>query len=96
MKLATAALLVAPVAAFNMDMTFSVGKKAAALKKAAPKKAAALKKAVPKKAAALKKAVSKVGSTVGLFVSGPLLRNRLNVARLVTSPFSHPIFSDFF
>ena len=44
MKLATAALLVAPVAAFNMDMTFSVGKKKApAPKKAAPKKAAAPK-----------------------------------------------------
>ena len=48
MKLATAALLVAPVAAFNMDMTFSVGKKKApAPKKAAPKKAAP-KKAAPK------------------------------------------------
>lgn len=35
MKLATAALLIAPVAAFNMDMTFSLGKKKA---KAAPKK----------------------------------------------------------
>jgi light-harvesting complex I chlorophyll a/b binding protein 1 len=46
MKLATAALLVAPVAAFNMDMTFSVGKKkAAAPKKAAPKKVAAPKAA---------------------------------------------------
>lgn len=36
MKFATAALLIAPVAAFNMDMTFSLGKKKA--KKAAPKK----------------------------------------------------------
>lgn len=47
MKLATAALLVAPVAAFNMDMTFSLGKK----KAPAPKKAAkAVKsaKAAPK------------------------------------------------
>ena len=43
MKLATAALLVAPVAAFHMDLTFSVGKKAPAPKKAAPKKAAAPK-----------------------------------------------------
>jgi hypothetical protein len=53
MKLVTAALLVAPVAAFNMDMTFSLGKKKApAPKKAAPKKVAVAKKAVAKKAVA--------------------------------------------
>jgi hypothetical protein len=40
MKLAIAAALVAPVAAFNMEMTFSVGKKKA------PKKAAPVKKSV--------------------------------------------------
>lgn len=59
MKLATAALLVAPVAAFNMDMTFSVGKK----KAPAPKKAAP----APKKAApAPKKAVAKAAPKVCL------------------------------
>lgn len=58
MKLATAALLVAPVAAFNMDMTFSVGKKKAPVKPAAK---AAPKKVAPKKAVA--KSASKAGAS---------------------------------
>ena len=37
MKLAVSALLVSSVAGFSMDMTFSLGKKKAAAKKAAPK-----------------------------------------------------------
>ena len=63
MKLVTAALLVAPVAAFNMDMTFSVGKK----KAPAPKKAVAAPKKVVAKKVVAKKAAPKVGSLVATF-----------------------------
>ena len=63
MKLVTAALLVAPVAAFNMDMTFSVGKK----KAPAPKKVAAAPKKVVAKKVVAKKAVAKVCSLVTTF-----------------------------
>jgi len=69
MKLATAALLIAPVAAFNMDMTFSLGKKKApSMKKAAaaPKKAAS--KAPAKAAPAPVKAPK--GPALKLQVSG--------------------------